>query len=70
MDVWYLIESDTIFMQGSFVFIESVENVEIIFDNSTIQFNRKVNKNTEQEFEFSTSHNQIEHSVIFDMIPE
>jgi hypothetical protein len=70
MNVIYLIETDTIFMQGPFVFTESAENVEIIFDNNTILFKRKVNKNNEQEFEFKVNHNQLEHSVVFDMVPE
>ena len=70
IDVWYLIEADTIRLEDAFVFIETSTNVELILGNRSINFSRNDNTNNKQEFQFNTFHNQKEYSIIFDMIRE
>ena len=69
MDIWFLIDTDTIYKQGMFTFSESVETITFEFQSETITANRSENLPNAQEFEFPVLHNNVEYSVIFDMIP-
>ena len=69
MDVWFLIESDTIFKQGTFTFSQTVENITFELQDETIVATRSDNLINAQEFSFPVVHDEVEYSVIFDMVP-
>jgi len=69
IDIWVIVENDTIFKQGTFTYTETTEAVDLSLNNTSLILNRSVNKKREQEFEFFETVNNVEYGVILDLIP-
>jgi len=70
MDLWYIVENDTLTKQGSFSYTQTAAEVIITLNSSNMTWNRAENKSDEQEFHFNETINQTEYGLIFDLIPE
>ena len=70
MDLWYIVENDTISKQGEFSYSETNEELSIELATDNYTWTKAVDKRNEQEFQFKETVNQIEYNIVFDLIPE
>jgi hypothetical protein len=68
MDLWYIVQNDTIFKNGGFSYTATLDTVFISFNGIDEKWIRRDNIENEQEFQFNETVNQIEYSIIFDLV--
>ena len=69
-DMFYFVNGAITTKNGPFEFTETLDEVLIERDSSTLVWERVVNKKNEQEFHFKETFDQIEYDIVFDLIPQ
>ena len=63
MDLWYVVENDTLTKSGNFTYTANAEEVSILLNSNTEVWRRAVNLSDEQEFHFDETINSIEYNL-------
>lgn len=70
MNVWYVVEGDTITKNGVFTYTASNEALQIDLNGTKLNWRRADNRAEEQEFQFDEMINQKEYNIILEFVPE